>query len=96
MQVLQYLMDDVDEFLSTHYSTTGGEADGIKEKKGCNQLNSFINYIAERETENFRSRRHDNENSVTLTTIHQVFVHPLKQSTVSYPLVLELISCFRW
>ncbi|CAH2078009.1 unnamed protein product [Thlaspi arvense] len=69
--VLQYLMDDVAEFISTHCTTTGEEVDGIKEKKGCNQLNSFINYISERETENFRSRRHNNENSVTLTTIHQ-------------------------
>ncbi|CAN8325862.1 unnamed protein product [Cochlearia groenlandica] len=69
--VLQYLMDDVAEFLSTHCITTGEEVDAIKEKKGCNLLNSFINYISERETENFRSRRHDNQNSVTLTTIHQ-------------------------
>ncbi|CAH8275428.1 unnamed protein product [Arabidopsis lyrata] len=69
--VLQYLMDDVAEFISTHCTTTEEEVDAIKEKKGCNQLNSFINYISERETENFRSRRHDNENSVTLTTIHQ-------------------------
>ncbi|KAJ0263320.1 ATP-dependent DNA helicase SRS2-like protein [Hirschfeldia incana] len=69
--VLQYLMDDVAEFLSTHCITTGEEVDAIKEKKGCNQLNSFINYISERETENFRLRRHDNQNSVTLTTIHQ-------------------------
>ncbi|XP_023635685.1 ATP-dependent DNA helicase SRS2-like protein At4g25120 isoform X2 [Capsella rubella] len=69
--VLQYLMDDVSEFLSTHCTTTGGEVDAVKENKGCNQLNSFINYISERETENFRSRKHDNENSVTLTTIHQ-------------------------
>ncbi|WZZ76075.1 hypothetical protein YC2023_087445 [Brassica napus] len=69
--VLQYLMDDVAEFLSTHCTTTGEEVDAIKEKKGCNQLNSFINYISERETENFRLRRHDNQNSVTLTTIHQ-------------------------
>ncbi|CAG7884352.1 unnamed protein product [Brassica rapa] len=69
--VLQYLMDDVAEFLSTHCTTTGEEVDAIKKKKGCNQLNSFINYISERETENFRLRRHDNQNSVTLTTIHQ-------------------------
>ncbi|CAE6178057.1 unnamed protein product [Arabidopsis arenosa] len=69
--VLQYLMDDVAEFLSTHCTTNEEEVDAIKEKKGCNQLNSFINYISERETENFRSRRKDNENSVTLTTIHQ-------------------------
>jgi superfamily I DNA/RNA helicase len=68
--VLQYLMDDVAEFISTHCTTTE-EEDAIKEKKGCNQLHSFINYISERETENFRSRRRDNENSVTLTTIHQ-------------------------
>jgi hypothetical protein len=65
-------MDDVAEFISTHCTTTE-EEDAIKEKKGCNQLHSFINYISERETENFRSRRRDNENSVTLTTIHQVF-----------------------
>ncbi|CAH8304237.1 unnamed protein product [Eruca vesicaria subsp. sativa] len=69
--VLQYLMDDVAEFISTYCTTTGEEVDEIKEKKGCNQLNSFVNYISERETENFRLRRHDNENSVTLTTIHQ-------------------------
>ncbi|KAJ4871835.1 P-loop containing nucleoside triphosphate hydrolases superfamily protein [Raphanus sativus] len=69
--VLQYLMDDVAEFLSTHCTTTEEEVDAVKEKKGCNQLNSFINYISERETENFRLRRHDNQNSVTLTTIHQ-------------------------
>lgn len=85
-------MDDVAEFISTHCTTTEEEVDAIKEKKGCNQLNSFINYISERETENFRSRRHDNENSVTLTTIHQVFFHPLEQSTICYPLVLELAS----
>ncbi|CAN7014410.1 hypothetical protein IGI04_013171 [Brassica rapa subsp. trilocularis] len=69
--VLQYLMDDVAEFLSTHCTTTGEEVEATKEKKGRNQLNSFINYISERETENFRLRRHDNQNSVTLTTIHQ-------------------------
>ncbi|XP_010438926.1 PREDICTED: ATP-dependent DNA helicase SRS2-like protein At4g25120 [Camelina sativa] len=69
--VIQYLLDDVAEFLSAHCTTTGGEVDAIKESKGCKHLNSFINYISERETENFRSRKHDNENSVTLTTIHQ-------------------------
>ncbi|ESQ54792.1 hypothetical protein EUTSA_v10024258mg [Eutrema salsugineum] len=69
--VLQYLMDDVADFLSTHHSTNEEEVDAIKEKKCCNQLYSFISVISERETENFRSRRHDNENSVTLTTIHQ-------------------------
>ncbi|KAL0891005.1 hypothetical protein Bca101_014988 [Brassica carinata] len=69
--VLQYLMDDVAEFLSARCTTLGEEVDTIKEKKVCNQLNSFIDYISERETENFRLRRHDNENSVTLTTIHQ-------------------------
>ncbi|KAJ0961820.1 hypothetical protein J5N97_029648 [Dioscorea zingiberensis] len=42
------------------------------EEKGClNILKAFIDYISERETENFRSRRQENGNSVTLTTIHQ-------------------------
>ena len=43
------------------------------QEKGCvNVLKSFIDYITERETENFRVRKHDNNHAVTLTTIHQV------------------------
>ncbi|XP_022771466.1 ATP-dependent DNA helicase SRS2-like protein At4g25120 [Durio zibethinus] len=69
--VLQYLLDDVSDFLSTHF-TDREEKREIGKEKGCvSLLNSFIDYITERERENFRSRRHDNENSVTLTTIHQ-------------------------
>ncbi|XVF54857.1 hypothetical protein PTKIN_Ptkin05aG0214600 [Pterospermum kingtungense] len=69
--VLQYLLDDVSDFLSSQYSD-GEENRETGEEKGCvSLLNSFIDYITERERENFRSRRHDNKNSVTLTTIHQ-------------------------
>ncbi|CAK9135092.1 unnamed protein product [Ilex paraguariensis] len=70
--VLQYLLDDVSEFLTTHYITVQGKGDMLAEDKGCtNVLEAFIDYISGRERENFRSRRHDNEDSVTLTTIHQ-------------------------
>lgn len=73
LQVLQYLLDDVFDFLSKEFSATE-EGDVDKDKNGCvNILKAFIDYISERERENFRTRRHNNENSVTLTTIHQVF-----------------------
>ncbi|XVF11310.1 hypothetical protein REPUB_Repub08aG0016100 [Reevesia pubescens] len=69
--VLQHLLDDVSDFLSTKF-TDREEKREIREEKGCvSLLTSFIDYITERERENFRSRRRDNENSVTLTTIHQ-------------------------
>ncbi|XP_065871932.1 ATP-dependent DNA helicase SRS2-like protein At4g25120 [Euphorbia lathyris] len=69
--VLQYLLDDVSDFLSMQYATKEGVGD-VEDPKGCGCiLKSFLDYIAEREKENFRVRRHDNENSVTLTTIHQ-------------------------
>ncbi|KAL5199108.1 hypothetical protein ABZP36_002620 [Zizania latifolia] len=68
--VLQFLMDDVSDFLSTHFS---GQVDRSKtEEKGCaSTLKAFIDYISLRETENFRSRKEENKNSITLTTIHQ-------------------------
>ncbi|KAL6126907.1 hypothetical protein ACLB2K_074952 [Fragaria x ananassa] len=70
--VLQYLLDDISDFLSIHFAAADGEREVIEGEKGClNLLNSFIDYISERESENFRSRRHDNQTSVTLTTIHQ-------------------------
>ncbi|XVE63827.1 hypothetical protein DITRI_Ditri07aG0051700 [Diplodiscus trichospermus] len=70
--VLQYLLDDVSDFLSTQQFTAREEERETGEETGCvSLLNSFVDYITERERENFRSRRHDNENSVTLTTIHQ-------------------------
>lgn len=73
MQVLQYLLDDVTEFLTTPHIVIEGKNDTLVEQKGCvNVIKAFIDYISERERENFRCRRHDNEHSVTLTTIHQV------------------------
>lgn len=72
VQVRQYLLDDVSEFLSTKFVEVKGEKD-FSEDKGCIfVLKAFIDYLFERERENFRTRRKDNENSVTLTTIHQV------------------------
>ncbi|KAK9913952.1 hypothetical protein M0R45_037751 [Rubus argutus] len=70
--VLQFLLDDVSDFLSTHFAVAEGEREVVEGEKGClNLIKAFVDYISERETENFRSRRHDNETSVTLTTIHQ-------------------------
>ncbi|KAF4346564.1 hypothetical protein G4B88_028545 [Cannabis sativa] len=69
--VLQFLLDDVSEFLSTRCVPPEREKD-LAEEKGCHSaLKAFVDLITERETENFRSRREDNKNSVTLTTIHQ-------------------------
>ncbi|KAK1441467.1 hypothetical protein QVD17_07376 [Tagetes erecta] len=69
--VLQYLLDDVSEFLKS-YNFDGNANDNATEEKGClNVLKEFVDFISERETENFRVRRHDNNHAVTLTTIHQ-------------------------
>lgn len=71
MQVVQYLMDDVSDFLSMHF--TNKDVQNLNKEEGCGSiLKSFIDFITLRETENFRSRRQENKNSVTLTTIHQV------------------------
>ncbi|KAF8700866.1 hypothetical protein HU200_034232 [Digitaria exilis] len=68
--VLQFLMDDVSDFLSTHFSSSMEKSK--TEEKGCaSTLQAFIDYISFRETENFRSRKEENKNSITLTTIHQ-------------------------
>ncbi|TYG55632.1 hypothetical protein ES288_D09G289500v1 [Gossypium darwinii] len=69
--VLEYLLDDVSDFLSTQSTDRKEKIETGEEKGSVSLLNSFIDYITERERENFRSRRRDNENSVTLTTIHQ-------------------------
>ncbi|CAI0449702.1 unnamed protein product, partial [Linum tenue] len=70
--VLQYLLDDVTDFMSTPIAKKEGSSDNTMLEKGCaKQLKAFLEYVAEREKENFRSRRQDNNNSVTLTTIHQ-------------------------
>ncbi|KAL1294854.1 hypothetical protein HN51_055699 [Arachis hypogaea] len=69
--VRQYLLDDVSEFLSTKFLEIKEKRE-ISEDKGCSfMLKAFLDFLFERETENFRARRKDNENSVTLTTIHQ-------------------------
>lgn len=82
MQVLQYLLDDVSEFLKS-YNFDVNANDNATEEKGCvNVLKEFIDFISERETENFRVRRHDNNHAVTLTTIHQVYYLPLQSSAV--------------
>ncbi|WVZ66009.1 hypothetical protein U9M48_015288 [Paspalum notatum var. saurae] len=68
--VLQFLMDDVSDFLSTHFSSSTERS--MTDEKGCaSTLQAFIDYISLRETENFRSRKEENKNSITLTTIHQ-------------------------
>ncbi|KDO44825.1 hypothetical protein CISIN_1g001127mg [Citrus sinensis] len=94
--VLQYLLADVTDFLSTKFTAAKEEGNVDQDKKGCiNVLKAFIDYISERETEHFRTQRHDNENSVTLTTIHQskglewdiVFV--AKANETEIPLVHE-------
>ncbi|XP_077235157.1 P-loop containing nucleoside triphosphate hydrolases superfamily protein [Tasmannia lanceolata] len=70
--VLQYILDDVSDFLATHFGYVEAGRESMVEEKGCGKiLKAFIDYISARELENFRSRRRDNENSVTLTTIHQ-------------------------
>lgn len=89
VQVLQYLLDDVSDFITTKHigaeesspeaaevkGPIKKESDDTTDIKGCYAiLKAFIDHISERETHNFRSRTHDNEDSVTLTTIHQVLV----------------------
>ncbi|KAG5616467.1 hypothetical protein H5410_016291 [Solanum commersonii] len=70
--VLQYLLDDVSDFLKTHKNPIEGESECKTEGQVCaNILKAFIDHISERESENFRTRRHDNKDSVTVTTIHQ-------------------------
>ncbi|XP_030530157.1 ATP-dependent DNA helicase SRS2-like protein At4g25120 isoform X3 [Rhodamnia argentea] len=70
--VLQYLLDDVSSFLSTRALAVEGNTHAKEEVGGCgNVLKAFLDHLCEREGKNFRTRRHDNENSITLTTIHQ-------------------------
>ncbi|XP_071934339.1 ATP-dependent DNA helicase SRS2-like protein At4g25120 isoform X2 [Coffea arabica] len=70
--VLQYLLDDVSDFLTMQGATVEVKTDDGAEGKGCPALlKAFIDYVSERERENFHFRRQDNKDSVTLTTIHQ-------------------------
>lgn len=92
LQALQYLLDDISDFLSIHFAAADGEREVIEGEKGClNLLNSFIDYISERESENFRSRRHDNQTSVTLTTIHQVWLIYISLKRQNSPILNTVI-----
>ncbi|OAE25237.1 hypothetical protein AXG93_1420s1000 [Marchantia polymorpha subsp. ruderalis] len=69
--VLEYLLDDVNEFLGKHYNSCPPK--GVElEIGGCSSaLRAFLGYMTAREEENFRNRKEENNNSVTLTTMHQ-------------------------
>lgn len=70
--VLQYLLDDVSDFLSKYFTVMKGEFDSLVTEQGCvHVLQAFIDHISVRESENFFLRRGSNKDSVTLTTIHQ-------------------------
>ncbi|XP_038907257.1 ATP-dependent DNA helicase SRS2-like protein At4g25120 isoform X1 [Benincasa hispida] len=70
--VLQYLLDDVSNFLSSQSTVEEGQREIVESEPGCHSaLKAFIDHISEREKANFCTRRLDNKNSVTLTTIHQ-------------------------
>ncbi|KAG6429254.1 hypothetical protein SASPL_107299 [Salvia splendens] len=70
--VLQYLLDDVSLFLTTIHNAEELGNCSATQGKGCmSTLKAFLDYISGRESENFQSRKRDNEDSVTLTTIHQ-------------------------
>jgi hypothetical protein len=81
-------MDDVSDFLSTHFSSSLERSSS--QENGCaSTLKAFIDYISFRETENFRSRKEENKNSITLTTIHQVlFFHLLT--------AINFVGCAIW
>ncbi|KAL6503821.1 hypothetical protein OROGR_025744 [Orobanche gracilis] len=71
MEVLQYLLDDVSLFLTTIHNAAES-VNSIVQVIGCiNVLKAFIVYVSGRESEYFRLRKCDNQDSVTLTTIHQ-------------------------
>ncbi|KAH7307516.1 hypothetical protein KP509_22G063300 [Ceratopteris richardii] len=70
--VLEYLLDDVTDFLSSHLIGNEAPKGFVEEANGCiPQLRSFLDHIALREHGNFKMRKEDNKNSVTLTTMHQ-------------------------
>lgn len=80
--MLEYFLDDVNDFLS-NFCNSSLDDDG-DESIDCGQvpkvvdgclpvLKAFLDHLVSREAENFQQRRHENKNSVTLTTMHQVF-----------------------
>ncbi|XP_050945735.1 ATP-dependent DNA helicase SRS2-like protein At4g25120 isoform X2 [Cucumis melo] len=70
--VLQYVLDDVSDFLSSQSTLKEGKREIVENEPGCHSsLKAFIDHISEREKANFCARRLDNKSSVALTTIHQ-------------------------
>ncbi|MCO5600450.1 hypothetical protein L7F22_054563 [Adiantum nelumboides] len=70
--VIEYLLDDVTEFLGIHFNANKGSKDTYSKEDGCLlQLKSFLDHITLREHGNFKTRKEENKNSVTLTTMHQ-------------------------
>ncbi|GAB2272776.1 hypothetical protein Dimus_007595 [Dionaea muscipula] len=72
--VLEFLLDDVTDFLTTKFVPIEQGKVNSFGNNGCgcvHALKAFVDYISTRERENFHRRRKDNEDSVTLTTIHQ-------------------------
>lgn len=73
LKVLQYVLDDVSDFLSSQSTLKEGKREIVENEPGCHSsLKAFIDHISEREKANFCARRLDNKSSVALTTIHQV------------------------
>ncbi|XP_024520223.1 ATP-dependent DNA helicase SRS2-like protein At4g25120 isoform X1 [Selaginella moellendorffii] len=100
--VLDYLLDDVSEFLCKHIRLQE-EVKPNSRQLGCSVLlKDFLDHITVRETENFRTRREENHNSVTLTTMHQskglewdsVFI--VKANELETPLLHESSSLEVW
>lgn len=73
--VLEYLLEDVSDFLCNHFKPLGrcnpGQESNEVEQGCLTQLKAFLDYMSSREKENFKARRKNNRNSVTLTTMHQ-------------------------
>lgn len=77
IQVLEYLLDDVSDFLSNYLNSLEKDEEVTKQadQDGCMKvLKDFLDYLSTREMENFKQRRKHNQNSVTLTTMHQVAI----------------------
>ncbi len=97
-QVLEYFLDDVNDFLSNIFKpfsydetdkplSENGHHLGVGD--GCLPvLKAFLDHLVTREQDNFRNRQKENKNSVMLTTMHQV-LDSFQCSTV---LIINLAS----
>ena len=67
-------MDDVSDFLCNHFNSDEAckHTLGVLQEGCLYHLKSFLDHITLRESGNFKLRREENRNSVTLTTMHQV------------------------